>query len=130
MIGLPVYALVIPLCVVLVSTVVLSEMEAYSSLLDEVGLAVDAHALADRLVASSSGMARSQEIVEDEVKVWPNVVDGAVPSSAIPAGRSVGVWLDGVEILRQGGFDQDVHCVTRIVLYEARPAPLRVCVGE
>ena len=72
MIDLPLYAFAIPLIILLLTSTLLYEISDYDNSLSAVELSVAAHEIADKLV--NSELVKSQEIVEGEIKTWPNII--------------------------------------------------------
>ena len=130
MIDIPVYLFALPFSLLLITSTLLHEVKEYDSFLDHVELGVEADRLADQLISSPEGMAKSQAIVEDEVKVWPGVIEDKDITLRIPADKSVEVVLGNRTLYSRGNFTADAYSVSRIVLYQDRPVVLRVMVGS
>jgi hypothetical protein len=133
LIDLPLYALTLPLSIVLITSSLLYEISDYDLTLSQVELAVNTHKIADKLVNSGVGLVRSQEIVEGEVKIWPNIVDKTMIDPGelgVTTDSNILIKLGDNILLSQGDLSGEVYSVTRIVLYQGEPTKLTVSLSE
>jgi hypothetical protein len=126
-IDLPLYALSIPLTLVLLTSTILYDLGDYSQTISELELAVEAHKLADDLV--NYELAESQEIVEGEIKTWPNRID-KINVQKVPEKYSVLITLGNQTLFSKGELSGTVYSVNRIVLYQEKSTILRISLSE
>ena len=130
MIDLPIYAFTIPLTLLFLSSAILYEIRDYDESLFRTELAVAAHKIAGELV--NSELAESRAIAEGETKTWPNKLRWEInlTSVDVPPGYGILITLGNETIFSRGELTGEVYSVNRVVLYQGKPAVLRVSLGR